>query len=175
MLELCDPHGCRALSQAIHSARSTLQLARYFDSPIGQQREALHSALGAVRHPREQRTMSADHAPGDRPRGHELLATREIAGDHGIAAAIKASERRRPARDIELFHQTITDDHAAAAVAGIIHFGALFERDMRLGASRRSRRCRSQFSTASSTHPTRQGPRFTRLGNCPAFSSRALC
>ena len=35
--------------------------------------------------------------------------------------------------------------------------------------------CWSQSSTSSSTHPTLQGPRFTRLGNCPAFSSRAMC
>lgn len=41
--------------------------------------------------------------------------------------------------------------------------------------SLRSNRSLSQSSTSSSTHPTRFGPRFTRLGNAPTFSSLAMC
>ena len=41
--------------------------------------------------------------------------------------------------------------------------------------SRRSNLNLSQSSTSSSTHPTRFGPRFTRLGNAPTFSNLATC
>jgi hypothetical protein len=49
------------------------------------------------------------------------------------------------------------------------------QKECRLGTSRRSNRFCSHSSTSASTHPTRLGPRFTRLGNCPALSNRAMC
>ena len=51
----------------------------------------------------------------------------------------------------------------------------LLQKECRLGASRQSNRFWSQSSTSASTHPTRLGPRCTRLGNCPALSNRATC
>lgn len=51
----------------------------------------------------------------------------------------------------------------------------LLQEECRLGASRQASRVRSQSSTSASTHPTLQGPSCTRVGNWPAFSSRAMC
>jgi hypothetical protein len=42
-------------------------------------------------------------------------------------------------------------------------------------SSRPSIRIWSQSNTSASTHPTLLGPSCTRLGNKPAFSSRATC
>jgi hypothetical protein len=50
-----------------------------------------------------------------------------------------------------------------------------FNQECRLGTSRSASLCWSQSSTSASTHPTRAGPRWTRLGNCPARSNRATC
>ena len=50
-----------------------------------------------------------------------------------------------------------------------------YMRSVGQASSRLSIRVRSQSSTSSSTHPTLFGPSCTRLGNKPAFSSRATC
>jgi hypothetical protein len=108
----------------------------------------------------------------------------------GICRGLKGRRRQRQLIDLSLYfpiiHNISVPHTACGGVSGAgcgrtkekghwsVHLRCPLPQK---GACDYAARGREAFhpSTSSSNHATRQAPRSTRLGNCPAFSRRAMC
>src|SRR6185369_14119419 len=110
--------------------RSYLELTSEFDYAVGGQLEELHRALRAFHHPGKQPLAPQRHALV-LLRRNQLLPTKEEARAHHVERLAAGLDEGEVARNIDLLHEAVMEDHAPEATPGGMGLGALFLRDVR--------------------------------------------
>ena len=100
------------------------ELAAELDDAVRGELEEFHRALGILDHPREQSLAPERHARSFRR--NQLLASQEETGAHHAELAAEPLYPAEIARHVDLVHETVMQDHAMEAMAGMMLNGLGF-------------------------------------------------